>query len=118
MEEVGSSSTTQKQSLFNSSIAKLMRLDELWKSTHAHSRAGMFQKWNADLDRIFAELSEDAKEEDNKIFWEFFTKTSKSLTANELYVILLKKEFFIRKLQNKQGLGNAYKESEESYMSD
>jgi len=38
-----------------------MRLDNLWKDTHKHSREGRFQKWNDDLDRIWLELARDLK---------------------------------------------------------
>lgn len=108
-----------KQSLFNSTISQLMRINDLWILAHNHSRAGLLKAWNVDLDRIFCELSEDAKPNDFAAFENFYKRISKIYSqSNQLYFVLLEKEFFLRKLQNKQGKGTAYKESEESYMSD
>lgn len=111
--------SSQKQSLFNSTISQLMRIDSLWKDAHRHSRSGMFKEWNSDLDRVFCELSEDATEDNFKEFWNFYDMIIKSFNdKNEMYVILLKKEIYLRKMQNKQGKGTAYRESMEDYMSD
>ena len=47
------------KSKYSSGINIIIRLDLLWKDTHAHSRAGSFNKWNSDLDRIWLELARD-----------------------------------------------------------
>lgn len=108
-----------KQSKFDSTIANLMRLDELWKNCHSHARAGELSKWNTDLDRVFCELSEDVKEPEYNKFFDFNKKISEAKNnSKEIYLLLLKKEIFLRQCQNKQGKGTGYKESEEEYMSD
>jgi len=56
--------TEVKTSKYNSGIAIIYRLDALWKDANNHSRAGLFSKWNADLDRIWCELARDLKETD------------------------------------------------------
>ena len=53
----------RKISRFSSGLNILMRLDVLWKDTHKHSREGLFQKWNDDLDRIWLELARDITKE-------------------------------------------------------
>ncbi len=44
-----------------------------------------------------------------------FSSGDKS-TMSEIYNVLLKKEFFLRRLQNKQGKGTAYEESWDEYI--
>lgn len=53
--------TEVKKSKYSSGIAKEMRRNDLWKETNYHSRNGQYSKWNEDLDRIWCELSSDAK---------------------------------------------------------
>lgn len=71
------------------------------------------QKWNIVLDRIYQELSNDTKEEDDKIF-DGFQQKIKELPKNkvnsitQIYTLLNYKERFLRKLQNKQGKGTSY----------
>ena len=55
-----------KTSKFSSGISILVRIDLLWKDTHRHSRAGMFAKWNSDLDRIWLELARDLQSKEKK----------------------------------------------------
>lgn len=57
---------TEKKSKFSSGLNIVMRLDELWKDTHKHSRNGEYGLWNTDLDRIWLELARDLKEEDEE----------------------------------------------------
>ena len=71
------------------------------------------QKWNIVLDRIYQELSNDTKKDDDKIFDEFQQKIkelpkNKVNSITEIYTILNHKERFLRKLQNKQGKGTSY----------
>ena len=71
------------------------------------------QKWNIVLDRIYQELSNDTKKDDDKIFDEFQQKIkelpkNKVNSITQIYTILNYKERFLRKLQNKQGKGTSY----------
>lgn len=101
-----------KISKYNSAIAQLYRMDELWKDAHKHSRAGDLRSWNWDLDRVWCELAADAKKEDKDTFNNFIIKISdnarKKGGSNMFYHILLEKEIFLRTLQNTQGKGTAY----------
>jgi len=118
------------KSRYNSAIAQLYRMDELWRDCHKHSRNKEYLKWNLDLDSIWRELSEDAKGEDEE---EFNKINSKIATLepfmiqqpngfnmpnpiilkklSEAYKALHEKEVFLRRLMNKQGKGTAYEDT-------
>ena len=116
MSEEFEESSQQKISRFNGTVAQLMRLDILWKDCHRHSRDKFYDKWNDDLDRVWCELSEDAAKEEDEKFWEFANSlvVAKKEHRNQ-YNILLRKEMFLRKLQNKQGKGTAYEDPESDW---
>lgn len=107
-----------KISKYNSAISQLMRLDYLWQDCHRHSREGKYLKWNADLDRVWCELAQDIKEKDKeeKDFNDLNKEVANAKDNNSMYKILMKKEVFLRRLQNKQGKGTAYEESFDEYM--
>lgn len=116
MEEF-SDDSTQKLSKFDSTIAVLMRIDQLWKDAHSHSRMGNMIKWNYDLDRVWTELY---SEEDVDAITKFnkFNKEIVDAKQNKgiLYCILLRKELFLRSLQQKQGKGIGYQDNAADYM--
>ena len=121
-----------KVSKINSGMLIAMRLDMLWKDANKHKRSGEYSNWNGDLDAVWCELGGDEKEggdADKK--YESLTKeianfspvinwnTSSGfnliqkpdmLKKLNQYKILIKKELFLRRLQNKQGKGTAYDE--------
>ena len=54
-------------SKYSSGVNINLRIDQLWKDSHYHSRNGNYTKWNLDLDCIWSELARDLKEKgDNK----------------------------------------------------
>ena len=130
------SNEQEKKSKYNSAIAILYRLDDLWKDSHRHSRDAMYVKWNEDLDRIWLELIADASDEDK----DNMKKLNDSIKATFIYAHfeklknlnpmlfskllnvqksnLMEKESFLRILQNSQGKGSAYEDSMEDYMDD
>lgn len=106
-----------RTSKYNSAIAQLYRIDQLWQDAHRHARSGELMKWNWDLDRVWCELAADAEKGSDEEFNEFLDRIAKARTKpNELYHILLEKEIFLRRIQNKQGKGTAYQESVDEYM--
>lgn len=121
------SNNEEKTSKYNSGIAQLMRLDELWKDTHRHSRAGKLNNWNWDLDRIWCELAADLTDKDPKIdeynsFVAAIGDLNKKLGMKEinaveyqkqLYLLLMEKELSLRRLQNKLGKGTALRRVDE-----
>lgn len=131
-----------KTSKFSSGLNIIMRLDELWKDTHRHARDGLYKMWNLDLDRIWLELSRDLKEEKTeelegystieKEFNKFDKEISdlgvisdtekegfKKLTPediknrNNFYKILMRKQLFLARLENKLGKGTTYEDLED-----
>ena len=108
----------QKLSKFNSSIAILIRLDNLWKLSHSFVLRGDLIMWNWVLDRVFSELSADAKDKDFETFNGLSKKVEtidKIKEKNQLYTALFEKELFLRKLQNKQGKGETYDEEDDDF---
>lgn len=52
-------------SKYSSGVNINLRIDQLWKDSHYHSRGGHYSKWNLDLDCIWSELSRDLKEKED-----------------------------------------------------
>ena len=136
----------QTTSKINSGMLINLRLNELWKDAHRHSRAGKYSQWNDDLDRVWCELGGDEKEieKDDKNYdtssdFEYNRLTKDYIEACSDYKkqegfgkideeqrgslgkqkgALIKKEIFLRRLQNKQGKGTAYNDNSADYMDD
>lgn len=127
MEETQYNDTTVNVSKYNSGIAQIYRMDNLWKDTHTHSRNGEMDKWNWDLDRLWLELAADLKEVDSRVnkFAEFNNsiaelkeklsnkKIEVSKYFSEIYQKQMEKELFLRRLQNDLGKGTAIDREEE-----
>ena len=128
----------QKVSKYNSGIAKIYRMDGLWKNVNNHSVLGNFIKWNEFLDRVWCELSADITPTDfgdkEKKFKEFddaisiigsfddglsdgFKNISKDLLEkrSKHYKALINKEMFLRRLENELGKGTAWDEGEDDF---
>ena len=126
----------QIKSKYSSGINIILRLDQLWKDTHLHSRNDLFYKWNNDLDCIWRELARDIKDNEyvdkKKGFDGFDTEIKKvgnfqDQTPNgfkkpdsdfwkkrdEHYKILMEKELYLKRLENELGKGTAYDEGDE-----
>ena len=128
-------------SRFNSGMLINMRLNNLWILTHNVARKGLYSEWSALLDRIWCELAGDVSDDEkgkaielafsliegelsvvgvtnwgrqNQGFEERDTK--EKLLMTKQYRLLMKKEIFLRKLQNKQGKGTAYYDEADDYM--
>ena len=125
------------KSRFNSAALINLRLDNLWKDTHKHSRACLYLKWNEDLDRIWMELGGDATKEEEKEFLDLDTGKEgvcsfgrlingskggfQEYGKDEVLKIvkqkraLMRKELFLRRMLNKQGKGTAYDEDSDDF---
>lgn len=136
-------SSGEKISLYNSGVAQIRRLDELWVKIHKYAEAGELIKWNWGLDRIWCELVGDIaedKDDDNELekekektkeqspteIFNSFKLTIGSLNKKiaeriislsdyqkDFYDILMDKEAFLRRLQNKQGKGTKLVDADE-----
>lgn len=126
--------TAEKLSRINSAALINLRLTNLWIDANNHSRKGQYSLWNADLDCIWRELGGDANEKSNDVKdmekinvqlskaapisnWksEGFKKIDNNglKKQNKQYQLLMQKELFLRRLQNKQGKGTAYEEDDD-----
>ena len=132
-----------KLSKINSAALINIRINNLWLEVNKAGVSGNYFKWNLYLDRVWCELGGDVKEKKEKKdkeksemeqfrdlnknvseklnqlpTKEGFTQFSKGDKQNmsKIYEVLMKKEFFLRRLQNKQGKGTAYQESWDDYI--
>jgi hypothetical protein len=105
-------------------------LEKLWVESYSAMAQGKYDTWNIKLDSIWAILGGDVVEGDNtdkainKMNLDIYSKgslKSKSGTGfsqkanpnNSIqYQLLLKKSLYLRRLQNLQGKGTAYKTSD------
>ncbi len=144
MEEM--SEEVVKLSKINSASLINMRIHNIWLEVNKAAVSGNYPHWNSNLDRIWCELGGDIKEskknkegkeeksQDIIKFNELDKDVSEKLSKlkikegfskinsddkknmSEAYNSLIKKEFFLRKLQNTQGKGTAYEESWDDYI--
>ena len=105
-----------------------LRLHNLWVDRHKSALKADYNKWNEILDAIWCELGADTKDgspSDTK-FWELSlefanacgapvkkvgfntTTTTDRQSMAKQKIALIKKELFLRRLQNTQGKGTAY----------
>ena len=140
VEEFSNDNNDSLKSKYNSALAQLYRLDNLWKDCHSHSRTNQFVRWNLDLDAIWRELSDWTKDEDDDClrFKELNIKLQAaglfeptmengfkginvkelSLKSSKIYNLLMEKEIFLRRLQNKQGKSGAAEDDLDDYMNE
>ena len=125
---------TEKISKINSAALINLRLNNLWIDSNNHSRKGQYSSWNSDLDCVWKELGGDVKKNSQEVKdfdkinvklgklspisnWKGergFTKINKCdlEKQNKQYQLLMGKELFLRRLQNKQGKGTAYEDDD------
>lgn len=116
--KLGSENNNIRQSKYNAGVAQLYRLDFLWQKVHEHKCAGQLSAWNWRLDAVWGELGADADEPHETKFYDFMKKIAKcKKNKSLLYQTLIKKEIFLRKLQNTQGKGSAYQQNDDDYLS-
>jgi len=121
--------SSEKSSKYNSAFDQLDRLDEIYKHINNNIRNGNFYMWNVNLDRIWAELAGDL-DEDSDEEKALTTLNKEILLLNPLinstvpsfnklpegyasrlskqYLILMKKEIKLRRIQNALGKGTAW----------
>ena len=112
-------------------------MNELWQDAHKHKRNAQYSSWNGDLDAVWCELAGDVIEDSEKdkkfielnkdlskeapiINWGGSTgfneiTQSQKLKRQKQYLKLIKKEVFLRRLQNVQGKGTAYNDDDDGW---
>lgn len=122
-----------KISKYSSGVNIIIRLDGLWKDANNHSRLGLFQKWNNDLDRIWCELARDLKDDEYNSYKNTFDTFDKKIAdigkfednagdsfeplkedqigkRNRHYKTLMEKDLFLRRLENHLGKGTTFED--------
>jgi len=131
--------SSEATSKFNSGMLINLRLNNLWILTHNYARKGLYSDWSGVLDRLWCELAGDVNDDEKgkqieKNFNAIEEELSKVGVTNwgkvhngfeeknnatkflmtKQYRLLMKKEIFLRRLQNKQGKGTAYYDESEN----
>lgn len=115
---------------FNEAVYQIARLNVLWSICNTLASSGKLTEWKWKLDRIWIELSADAKQKDGKELWDIYLSKdykdfsernknsylarlklineniAKAKTREELYNTLQEKEIFLRTLQDDVGKGS------------
>jgi len=130
-----------KTSKINAAALINLILADLWRNCYRHAANGAYSKWNAELNNIWTELSGDVDEEitEGKETQRKFedidmelaragslvkksatgfqeVSSDEKISSAKQYRTLLKKAIFLKRLQNKQGKGTAYRDGSEDYM--
>lgn len=94
---------------FNEAAYQIARLNNLWTLCNTHSRKGNLIEYKWLLDRIWIELSADAKETDKKYYYDGIkvinNAIAKANNKDVLYNLLQRKEIFLKELQENVGKG-------------
>lgn len=128
-----------KISKYNSGVAQIYRLDNLWKNTHSYAFKGDYSMWNLALDRLWLELASDLNNGDLKEFkaeYEAielklklsgsffdvapsgFKSIPKDLQIKKAiqYKLLMDKQLLMKRIENSTGKGTAYQDDIETYL--
>lgn len=131
----------QLTSKYSTGVNINLRVDQLWKDSHLHSRTGRYNQWNLDLDCIWSELARDLKdtnkeknvyETKQEEFDVFDTEILKygvikdeapsgfknptpemEKARSEHYKILRRKQLFLARLENKLGKGTTWDDDDD-----
>lgn len=100
-------------SVYNEAQLQIMRLNNIWTKCHNYAQSGNLSSYKWQLDRAWIELSADAKQVDEKYYFKAIdiinSTIAKSKTDQSLYNLLIKKEIFLKSLQEAAGKGGKRK---------
>lgn len=106
-------------SQYNGAMQEVQRIHELYQKIHEYRRRGNLKSWNYELDALWEELGADknVNTDDEAKFYKFHTEYAKYKNNTAMtYQILLRKELFLRRLQNRLGKGSRYQNKDDSGM--
>lgn len=117
MQEEG---VTPAQSKMNGAFMELVRIDKLFDQAHQKRAVGNLLGWNQQLDSIWAELASGLNERspDHKALIDKIKNLNTDLVKNKnhrgkLNQILIEKHITLKRIQDKQGKGTAFKDDSE-----
>lgn len=119
--------SSEVKSVYNSGLAQIRRLDELWIKANLIAPKGRLDEWNWILDRIWLELIGDISKKGEEVGeWKVINSKISDLKnklktftlrvgdfTSEYYQILTEKEEFLRRLQNHVGKGTKFEDLDE-----
>lgn len=127
---------SSKSAVINGAGLLVMRLDGFWKNCAKYSRVGAYAAWNNELDIIWGELGGNYKEKDSEI--KAFDKLNKEYAQSIIEVktkrgfektgedekisrvkqkmALIKKQLFLKAIEDKLGLGSKWQDDSEDYL--
>lgn len=106
-------SSTLQRSKLNAGGLDLIRLHNIWERCHVAKRSGRLSNWNDELDCAWTELAGDLDPKSNKELFDQYNLLIKLIVKYRrdkviLNQILMRKQIFLKRLQNKLGKGTAY----------
>lgn len=97
-------------SVYNEAQFQIERLNDIWVKCHGYAKKGKLLLYKWELDRAWVELSTDAKKINKEYYFQGIDKLNSAIArANNqesLYLLLQKKEIFLRNLQDVAGKGS------------
>lgn len=107
------------KSKYNSAVAQIMRLDNLWQMANYHALQGNLNKWNWVLDTLWRELASDALPDHLKLILKLNERIIEAkINRNRFYQMLQAKDIILRRIQNQQGKGSVYSDPNEDLLED
>ena len=96
---------------FNEGSFQILRLHNLWDECNRLCVKADYARWRFNLDRIWIELFADAEKTKGKYYIDQIQKLNKLINLSykdkdRLYLSLLRKEQFLKKLQDDVGKGS------------
>ena len=100
-------------SVYNEAQLQIMRLNNIWTKCHNYVQSGNLVAYKWQLDRAWIELSADAKQLSGKHYFKSMdiinSAIAKSKNNYSLYNLLIRKEIFLKLLQEDAGKGGKRK---------
>ena len=100
-------------SVYNEAQLQIMRLNNIWTKCHNYAQSGNLSAYKWQLDRAWIELSADAVKINKKHYFDAIdminAAIAKSKNNQSLYNLLIKKEIFLKSLQEEAGKGSKRK---------
>ena len=96
-------------SVYNEAQLQIMRLNNIWTKCHNYAQSGNLSAYKWQLDRAWIELSADAEKKDKEYYFKAIdiinSVIAKSKSNHSLYNLLIRKEIFLKLLQEEVGKG-------------
>ncbi len=107
-------------SVYNEAQLQIMRLSNIWTKCHYYAQNGQLSAYKWQLDRAWIELSSDAAQKNKGFYFKAIelinNAISKAKNNSALYNLLIRKEIFLKLLQEGVGKGSKKKQEGSSWF--